>query len=227
MQGIVIQGPTNYYKEIAYLYKGISNVVWSTWNTEPELNIKYIKSSGISVIQNPLPEFAGHLNINYQTYSTFKGIEYLKSKGVTEILKIRGDLQPNNIKLLLKILKWNSLAFLAICKPNVRPLYYELEYQHTSFDFPVDLVIYGNVERLEKCFNFQVEENIPIPPEALITYNYFKNTNREFILTYESLQNNNIDFFMKECLNNNITIQWLKQGWDIIKYHSDKTLYEY
>lgn len=227
MQGIVIQGPTNYYKEIAYLYKGIPNVVWSTWNTEPELNIKYIKSSGISVIQNPLPKFAGDLNVNYQTFSTYKGIEYLKSKGVTEVLKIRSDLQPNDVELLLKILKGKQLAFLAICKPNIRSLYYELEYPHTSFDFPVDMLVYGSVENMEKCFNFQTGEIMNIPPEALIAYNYLRSNNITFNLTYEHFNKNNIDFFMKECLNNNITIQWLKQGWDIIKYHSDKTLYEY
>ena len=31
-QGIVIQGPTNYYKKIIECYKNIPNVVWSTWD---------------------------------------------------------------------------------------------------------------------------------------------------------------------------------------------------
>jgi hypothetical protein len=43
MQGIVIQGPTTYYKETIEKYKNISNVVWSTWEDEPVTNLNYIK----------------------------------------------------------------------------------------------------------------------------------------------------------------------------------------
>jgi len=224
MQGIVIQGPTNYAKEIAHLYEGIPNVVWSTWEGE---DVEYIKSKGIDVVQSVPPTFGGHLNINYQTTSTYAGIEYLKNKGVTEALKIRGDLKPNNVKLLLEILKGKPLSFLAICKPQVRGIYYELGYIHDSFDFPVDLFLYGNIENLEKCFNFQMEENLNIPPEALIAYSYFSNSNLEFKLYYRTFIDNGITFFMNECLENNIKVEWLKNKFDLIKYHSDKALYNY
>jgi hypothetical protein len=139
MQGIVIQGSTGYVNEVIDLYEGIPNVVFSTWEDEPKENIQLIKSKGIEVIQSPKPLISRKFNINLQALSTFAGIQYLKSKGVTEILKIRNDLKPNNIKLLLDILKGKSLSFLAICKPNVRPIYYDLVYIHNSFDFPVDL----------------------------------------------------------------------------------------
>jgi hypothetical protein len=43
MQGIVIQGPTNYCKEVVSIYKNIPNVVWSTWEDEPLKNIEFIK----------------------------------------------------------------------------------------------------------------------------------------------------------------------------------------
>jgi hypothetical protein len=33
-QGIVIQGPTEYYKELADYYSQFENVVWATWNDE-------------------------------------------------------------------------------------------------------------------------------------------------------------------------------------------------
>jgi len=224
MQGIVIQGPTKYAKEIAHLYEGIPNVIWSTWEGE---DVEYIKSKGINVVQSTPPTFGGHLNINYQTVSTYAGIEYLKNKGVTEALKIRGDLKPNNIKLLLKILKGKPLSFLAICKPNVREMYYELEYIHDSFDFPVDLFLYGSIENLEKCFNFQIEYNLNIPPEALIAYSYFSNSDLEFKLNYPTFIDNGITFFMNECLENNIKVDWLKNEFDLIKYHSDKALYNY
>ena len=227
MQGIIIQGPTNYCKEIIDCYVGIPNVVFSTWDDEPKENIDYLKSKGIDVIQSPKPTFTGYLNINYQTLSTFAGIQYLKDKGITEALKIRGDLQPNNIKLLLKILQGKPLSFLAICKPDVRPLYYELGYTHNSFDFPVDLFLYGSIENLEKCFNFQMEQNLPIPPESLIAYSYFINSNLEFKLEYNTFINNDITFFMNEALENNIEIKWLKQNLDLVKHHSDTNIYTY
>lgn len=227
MQGIVIQGPTNYCREIIECYENIPNVVFSTWDDEPQENIEYIKSKGIDIIQSSKPTFGGYLNINFQTLSTFAGLEYLESKGVTEVLKIRGDLKPNNVKLLLDILKNKPLSFLAICKPNVRPLYYELEYTHTSFDFPVDLFMYGSIDNLKKCFNFQIDDTYHIPPEALIAYNYFSSSDLEFNLTYDNFLNNGISFFMNECLENNIKINWLKRQLELVELHSDKTLYNY
>jgi len=227
MQGIVIQGSTGYVDEVIDLYKGIPNVVFSTWEGEPEENIQLIKSKGIEVIQSPKPQISGIFNINLQALSTFAGIQYLKSKGVTEILKIRNDLKPNNVKLLLDVLKGKSLSFLAICKPNVRPMYYDLVYIHNSFDFPVDLFLYGKAENLEKCFDFQVEEELNIPPEALIVYNYFVNSNLDFKLDYDTFIKNGISFFMNECLENDIKVEWLKKGYELVKWHSDTKNYNY
>jgi hypothetical protein len=229
-QGIVIQGPTNYAKEIADLYEGIPNVVWSTWDGE---DVEYIKSKGIDVVQSTFPSFGGHLNINYQTVSTYAGLAYLKNKGVTETLKIRSDLKIEKIKLFLEILKGKSISFLSICKPDIRPIYYELDYVHNSFDFPGDFIIYGTTKNLEKCFNFQTEENYPIPPESLIAYNYLLNSDIEFKLDYDHFIKNNISFFASDCLNNNIEIEWLKRSksdplWKNILHHSaDKNLYNY
>jgi len=231
MQGIIIQGPTTYCKEVIDCYQDIPNVVFSTWDGEPQENIDYIKSKNINVIQSIKPLIPGYLNINYQTSSTFNGIQYLKNKGITEGLKIRSDYHIDNLKLLLNILKNKSLSFLSICKPDVRPLYYELGYIHTSFDFPVDHIIYGTLDNLEKCFNFQLEENLLVPPEALIAYSYFYNSNLEFKLDYDIFIKNNISFFMNDCIDNNINITLLKEKYtnikNMIKTHSDKNLYNY
>jgi hypothetical protein len=230
MQGIVIQGPTDYCYETIADYKDIPNVVFSTWDDEPSEKIEYIKSF-IPIIQSSKPSFPGYLNINLQALSTYSGIKYLEQKGVKEILKIRSDLKVSNIPLLLDLLKNKNLSFLAICKPNVRPMYYELAYQHYSFDFPVDHIIYGNIESLKKCFDFQMEEFLPIPPESLIAYNYFLNSDLDFELEYSTFKQNEIDFFMNDCLENKIDITLLKEKYkeikDIIKYHSDKNLYNY
>ena len=50
-QGIVIQGPTEFYKEMADHYSKFDNVVWATWNDESALRLDYIKSKGIEVVQ--------------------------------------------------------------------------------------------------------------------------------------------------------------------------------
>ena len=232
-QGIIIQGPTNYSAHIVDSYKGIDNVVWSTWSDEPQDNIELIKSKGIEVVQIDKPTIAGYINVNFQTLSTYAGIDYLKSKGVIEGLKVRGDMKINNPKLLLEAIKGKQISFLSICKPNIRPLYYELVYQHTSFDFPGDLVLYGNLNELEKCFNFQVDNYDPIPPESLIAYSYLTQSNIEFNLDYHHFINSGISFFAQECLDNKIEIDWLKRSteeplWkNILNHSADKNLYEY
>lgn len=233
MQGVIIQGPTNYASQIIESYKGISNVVWSTWIDEPKENISLIKENGIEVIQIDKPTVAGHINVNFQTLSTYAGIDYLKNKGVNEGLKVRGDMKINNPKLLLEVLKGKKISFLSICKPNIRPLYYELVYRHNSFDFPGDLLLYGELNELEKCFNFQVEDNNPIPPEALIAYSYLEQSNIDFNFDYNHFINSGISFFAQDCLDNKIEIDWLKRSteepfWkNILNHSADKTLYNY
>ena len=237
MQGVVIQGPTNYVEDILSSYKNIPNVVWSTWDNEPPINIELIKKEGIEVIQTPLPTFGGYLNINFQTISSYQGIKYLKSKGITEALKIRSDLKINKLKLFLELLKGDNMSFISICKPNVRRLYYELVYPHTSFDFPGDHLLYGSIDSLEKCFNFTIDQDLHIPPEALIAYSYLSNSNLEFKLDYHTFIKYGISFFAQKCLDNDIEINWIKRttqkdeynnSWDnLLNHSSDKNLYDY
>ena len=227
MQGIVIQGPTNHCYKIIECYKHIPNIVWSTWDDEPIENLEYIKSY-IPLIINKKPIFNGYLNINLQVLSTFKGIEYLIDKGITELFKIRGDIIISDIDKLLNIIKGRKLSFLQMCKPGARnEIFYELEYQHFSHDYPADVIIYGNSNVLLNGFNFYVPEYYPIPPESLITYNLFNNMEVKFILKYDHLINNGITFFLQDCLDNNIDILWLKNNLSIIEGTKDKTFYEY
>ena len=232
-QGIVIQGNTDYCRDIIDCYLDVTNIIFSTWDDEPKENIEYLKSKGFEVLQTNKPKFSGHSNVNYQTLSTHVGLKYLKNKGITEVLKIRSDLKPNNIKLLLSLLKNKELSFLSICKPNVRPLNYYLSYEHNSFDFPGDFLIYGNIENMIKCFDFQMENEELIPPESLIAYNYFVRSNIEFKLDYETFIKNKITFFAQDCLDNNIEIEWLKKSkinfeWkNILNHAGDKNLHDY
>ena len=227
MQGIVIQGPTNYYKEVLKSYKNVPNIVWSTWDDEPLENIEYIKKY-IPVVLNKKPSFSGHLNINMQTISTIGGVNYLKEKGINEILKVRGDVIITDIIKFLSILKGKDMAFLAIAKEGIRKdLYYELVYRHYSHDYPVDLVVYGTTQNVENSFNFIIEENQFIPPEALVLYNFLIGNNLEYKSTYNHLINNGVYFYLNDCIDNKIELNWLKHNDDLVKMHNNKINYEF
>jgi hypothetical protein len=88
-QNGVIQGPTDYYKEVADLFK-YPNVVWSTWSDESVVRLEYIRSKGIEVVLVDKPQFPGYMNVNMQVKSTYEGIKYLEGK-VDEVLKVRSD----------------------------------------------------------------------------------------------------------------------------------------
>lgn len=228
MQGIVIQGPTNHCKKIIEHYKHVPNIVWSTWDDEPIDNLKYIESN-IPLITNKKSLIPGYLNVNLQVLSTFSGIEYLvNNKEVTEIFKIRGDIIISDIDGLLNILKGKQLSFLQMCKPGVRnDIFYDLEYTHSSHDYPADIIIYGNSNIMLNGFNFSVDGFYPIPPESLIAYSLFKQMNIKFILEYNHLINNGVTFFMQDCLDNNIDVLWLKNNSNIVEGTKDKYYYEY
>jgi hypothetical protein len=229
MQGIVIQGPTNYWDQIIETYKDVPNVVWSTWDDEPIENIKNIEQH-IPVITSPKPSFSGHLNINMQTVSTFKGVEYLESKGVTEVLKTRGDVRIKNLDKLMSCLKGKEMAFLVTCKTGVRTdIYYELEYSHYSHDYPADQVVYGSVSNIKNTFNFQIEEMLPIPPESLIAYSFLTSKGEKFLLEYEYLKEKNVYFYMKDCIENDIELFWVKEKhqFDLVAMHNSKQYYEF
>jgi hypothetical protein len=228
MQGVVIQGPTNYCKEVAPTYKNIPNTVWSTWEDEPTENINFIKQY-MDIVLCQKPSFPGYLNINMQTISTITGVEYLQKKGVTEVLKTRGDIIITNLNIFLKNLLKKEMAFLAIAKEGIRTdLYYELIYPHYSHDYPVDLVMYGSTENINNAFNFIINEYPPIPPEALIAFNFLNNKNTEFKLTYQHFIDNNVYFFLNDCVKYDIKLKWIKHNYsDLVEWHNNKINYDF
>lgn len=229
MQGIVIQGPTTYYKETVEKYKDIPNVVWSTWENEPIDNLNYIEKY-IPLVLNKVPSFAGYLNINLQNITTSSGIAYLIERNVSEVLKIRGDIIISDPIKLLSLLKGRKMAFLQMCKEGARKdLYYELIYSHFSHDYPSDLAMYGEANILYDGFGFIMEELLPIPPESLIAYNILQSMSIEFKLNYDHLIKNRISFFMNDCLQNNIDISNIKEKHNkiITKTDIDKKDYDY
>ena len=226
-QGIVIQGPTEYYKEVADHYSQFSNVVWTTWNDESVVRLDYIRNKGIEVVLIEKPKVFGYMNVNMQVKSSFAGISYLEDK-VDEILKVRSDTIVTNLDKLLPRLENRQLAFMATCKTGVRKdLGYELVYYHTSHDYPADNVIYGKIYDLKLMFDFQIDEIIPIPPEALIAWNYMTNKGIEFKLDYQSMVDGGIGFFLQECLDEGVEVNWLKREANLVDWYKDKTVYEW
>jgi len=226
-QGIVIQGPTEYYKEVADHYSQFNNVVWTTWNDESVVRLDYIRNKGIEVVLIEKPKVFGYMNVNMQVKSSFAGISYLEDK-VDEILKVRSDTIVTNLDKLLPRLENRQLAFMATCKTGVRKdLGYELVYYHTSHDYPADNVIYGKIYDLKLMFDFQIDEIIPIPPEALIAWNYMTNKGIEFKLDYQSMVDGGIGFFLQECLDEGVEVNWLKKEVNLIDWYKDKTVYEW
>ena len=227
-QGIAIQGPTEFYKEISDYYSQYQNVVWATWNDESIVRLDYIRSKGIEVILLEKPSFPGYINVNMQLASTYAGVNRLYELGINEALKVRSDTIVTNLNKLLPRLQGRKLAFMATCKTGVRKdLTYDLVYYHDSHDYPADNVIYGKIDDLRDMFNFQIDEMLHIPPESLITWNYMVSQDMNFHLSYKNMIEQGISFFTQECLDEGVEVNWLKRKVDLVNWYKDKTVYEY
>ena len=226
-QGIIIQDPTEFYKELTDYYSQLDNVVWVTWDDEPANQLDYIHNKDIEVITIKKPEIFGYLNVNLQVKSSFVGADYLEGK-VDEAIKVRSDTIITNLDKLLPRLKNKQLAFVATCKTGVRKdLSYNLVYYHDSHDYPADNVIYGKIKDLKLMFDFQIDEMLPIPPEALIAWNYMVNKKIEFKLDYQTMVKGGISFFLQECLDEDVEINWLKRKVNLIDWYKSKEVYEW
>jgi len=235
-QGIVIQGPTEYYKELTNYYSQFENVVWATWNDESTVRLDYIESKGIDIVLVEKPSVLGYMNVNMQLKSTYAGLEFLNeanccvpyTEKINEVLKVRSDTLVTNLDKLLPRLKGNHMSFMATCKTGVRKdLAYDLVYYHDSHDYPSDNVVYGKLGDMITMFDFQIDELTPIPPEALIVYNYMANKNIRFYLSYDHMIKEGITFFLQECLEENVEVNWLKREVNLVDWYKDRTVYDY
>jgi hypothetical protein len=170
----------------------------------------------------------GYMNINMQLASSYAGVNRLFELGMDETLKVRSDTIVTNLDKLLPRLQGKKLAFMATCKVGVRKdIAYDLVYYHDSHDYPADNVIYGKIDDLRDMFNFQIDEMLQIPPESLITWNYMVTQDMTFHLSYENMIHEGISFFTQDCLDENVEVNWLKRGVDLVDWYKDKTVYDY
>ena len=91
IQGQVVPGTTlRICQRYRNLYPNV-RIVFSTWETEPEIELAKIRNLDISVIVNKVPEYSGPGNVNLQILTTRAGIEFLREFSPKYILKNRSD----------------------------------------------------------------------------------------------------------------------------------------
>jgi len=49
----------------------------------------------------------------------------------------------------------------------------------------------------------------------------------EFKLDYQTMIDSGISFFLQECLDENVEINWLKKEVNLIDWYKDKTVYDW
>lgn len=175
--GVVIQGPTLYYKTILEKYGGYKYLVWSTWNDEPTENIAGIKYGGMDILLNSKPEFTGSWNAILQCVSTVNGVKYLKEKypELNLFVKVRSDLVIEPFDGLIRSVK-SSLKKSELCSSG-----YFIKPQKLSFSsdyFMMDFVVGGTYESHIKFFSVPDVKTAGLPfPEKWLETNYFGSSN--------------------------------------------------
>lgn len=213
---IIIQGPTQYYRELIDLYKNADNVLWCTWDDEPLEAIKSIKEVGIYVHLISKPQSTGYWNINFQCKSTLEGL--LKCKEIYDskfYLKIRSDFIVTDVNQLLKSfsIKNEKINFLG--------------WANMLQGFFLDYIVFGDFESMEKYWHFKDDENNGHPcPEIFLMNRYFGND------CY--LEGFKKEYISKLPLLNGIDFYWLSRGINIRDFspelefnYTEKRLYYY
>jgi hypothetical protein len=160
---ILIQGPIKYYKEVINSYRGITNVLWCTWDDEPEEGIKAIQEAGIFVHLIQKPQYSGYWNVNFQCKSSYEGL--LKSKELFDskyYIKIRSDFKITNLSLLCQrfISKGEQINFLG--------------WANMLEGFFLDYIVFGDYYNMCKYWEFIDDENNGYPcPEIFLMNRYF------------------------------------------------------
>jgi len=199
---ILIQGPVKYYKDVIDSYRGIKNVLWCTWDDEPEAAIKDIQVAGIFVHLIQKPQYTGYWNVNFQCKSTYEGL--LKCKELYNskfYIKIRSDFKISNISLLCQrfILKEEHINFLG--------------WANMLDGFFLDYIVFGNYNNMCKYWNFSDNENNGYPcPEIFLMKKYFGDN-----YLFEEKKN----YMIKLPLLDNIEFYWLSRGLNVRDFSPD------
>jgi hypothetical protein len=202
---IVIQGPTNFYKEILNNLSLKQNYIWSTWNDEPKENLLKIESK-IPLILSEKPNFAGMSHVNFQCLSTLKGIN---ASNTDYIFKTRGDMIFSDIDKLLEILyqKNKELSFVHYGNPPNQI---------------ADFFSFGSKEKSYNFWNYTCQDNSSISPEMRLTNNYKEILdNKDSFEDFMSL----FYFFRNDLKKDVLDIHWLKINRFFSSFSKEYNLY--
>jgi hypothetical protein len=192
---IVIQGPTNYYKEVLKNLSSNQQYVWSTWDNEPDENLNQI-SKEIPLIITSKPNNVGTSNINLQCTSSFNGI---KQSNTQFIFKTRSDMVFDNIDKLLEIISKNNktLSF----------IHYGM---YMNYRQVCDWFSFGNLENSKIFWNYKSKDNHYPPPETRLTNNYIEKSKETF---------ENFNFF--NHLTKEFDIYWIKKNLQLSNFYKN------
>jgi hypothetical protein len=195
--GIVITGIICDYflNDLVKCYEHCDYIkIISTWDYIDNNIIDILKKNNFIVIQSIFPDNLYKNSTNYQNFSGKMGIEHAESIGITHILRVRADMECNNINTLLEIYKnifeENKMIFLAAFYND--PSGYLIDYSH-----------FGNINDSKKYIcNFQNSSDNRYPEkfrqETCYETKDLSIIKKLVIFSGKHLLDNNIDFsFLK------------------------------
>jgi len=232
---ILIQGPIKdnikFLSETVKIYKKnfpSTQVILSMWDYEEKLLNTFLRESLYKIIINKREDVKNPQigNLNLQTWSTFKGLEYIRKCKKKYTIKQRVDgriYNPNSInffKSLSKSFPTNSKKYSRILMSNIGTMKYR-------FFCLSDILIYGTTKDLLKYFKnedyevglkkidneidlkFPIKNKVPIVVETFLCIRYLQNFGINLKLNQRSWRKilkkyflifdvSNIDFFFNK-----------------------------
>jgi hypothetical protein len=210
--GIVITGiiTDQYLNDLINCYKYCNYAkIISTWNYIDERIIDRLKDEHFIIVQSEFPENIFKTSVNFQNYSCLKGIEYAESVGITHVLRMRADMECNDICGLLEIYKriyeTGKLIFL-------------LHYHNNPIGYLIDYAHFGSTNDSKKYIcNFQVNGD-----------NRFAEQFRQemcYLTSDLNIINNYVVYSGKYLLDNGIEFSYTKPEYrhytNLIKHYND------
>lgn len=203
---IIFQGPTTYCKQVLTSLNTKHEVIYSTWENEPEDNLNFIEKNVSKLILNKTPEYHGKNHINLQCHSAKNGILNASNNLV---FKSRSDILFTNIDLLLEKI---ALDY----KSNLSFLYYHIfchPYQISDF------FTFGTKEENILFWDYQQTPNQyflpyadPECPERQLIYNYMLKKDRSDI---NKFLEEDLNYFAKYLIEEKCDLIWLKHTYHL------------
>lgn len=175
---IVVQGPSDYVKEIKEAWKGF-DLIFSTWEGEEE---KYEPSDIVFFSKIPNKNCGVTHTLHLQRASTLNGLLYAKKMGYGRVLKWRSDHIPTNAKKLVNVFKKNKL--------NIHSFH-----KHRK-GYITDFFMEGEIDDLIKLFTF-AGTNYEYPEEALTEQLFCNGLNKKVNFFVTEIDNTNDILWLK------------------------------